>query len=82
MVLFNLQNLKKISMKKIFLAVTCFIFVSALHAQDNVIREAKAPQTLWVVNSNYSKIDKGQLIISLPVQAAIVCLVNKSGDAN
>jgi len=68
-------------MKKILSAVICFICALTIHAQDNVNREAKVPLTQWAVNSNYSKSDKGQLIINLPVQAAMVCLANKSGDA-
>jgi hypothetical protein len=68
-------------MKKIVSAIICFICAVNIHAQDNVNREAKVPLTQWAVNSNYSKSDKGQLIINLPVQAAMVCLVNKSGDA-
>lgn len=68
-------------MKKIFSAITFFISALALHAQDNVNREAKVPLNQWAVNSNYSKSDKGQLIINLPVQAAMVCIVNRSGEA-
>ena len=69
-------------MKKIVSAVTFFICALTVHAQDNVNREAKVPLTQWAVNSNYSKSDKGRLIINLPVEvAAMVCLVNKSGDA-
>lgn len=68
-------------MKKILSAVTFLICALTIHAQDNVNREAKAPLTQWAINSNYSKSDKGQLIINLPVQAAMVCLVNRSGDA-
>jgi hypothetical protein len=68
-------------MKKIFSAVIFFICSVTLYAQDNVNREAKAPLTQWAINSNYSKSDMGQLIINLPVQAAMVCLVNRSGEA-
>ena len=68
-------------MKKILSAVTFFICTLTIHAQDNVNREAKAPLTQWAINSNYSKSDKGQLIINLPVQAATVCIANRSGEA-
>ncbi|MEO5781973.1 MAG: hypothetical protein ABIQ07_01800 [Ginsengibacter sp.] len=68
-------------MKKILSAVTFLICTLTIHAQDNVNREAKVPLSQWATNSNYSKSDKGQLIINLPVQAAMVCLVNRSGDA-
>lgn len=68
-------------MKKILSAATFLICALTIHAQDNVNKEAKVPLTQWAINSNYAKSDKGQLIISLPVQAAMVCLVNRSGDA-
>lgn len=68
-------------MKKILSIITFFICALTIHAQDNVNREAKVPLTQWAVNSNYSKSDKGQLIINLPVQAAMVCIVNRSGEA-
>ena len=68
-------------MKKILSAATFLICALAIHAQDNVNKEAKVPLTQWAINSNYTKSDKGQLIINLPVQAAMVCVVNRSGDA-
>lgn len=68
-------------MKKILSAATFLICALTIHAQANVNKEAKVPLTQWAINSNYTKSDKGQLIISLPVQAAMVCLVNRSGDA-
>ena len=68
-------------MKKILAAVICFSCTLTLHAQDNVKREAKAPLIQWAINSNYSKSDMGQLIINLPVQAAMVCIVNREGEA-
>ena len=68
-------------MKKILSVITFFICTLTIHAQDNVNREAKVPLTQWAVNSNYSKSDKGQLIINLPVQAAMVCIVTRTGEA-
>ena len=68
-------------MKKILSTFTFFICALTVFAQDNINREAKVPLNQWAVNSNYSKSDKGQLIINLPVQAAMVCVVNRSGDA-
>ena len=68
-------------MKKIFSAVIFFICSVTIYAQNNVNMEAKASLTQWAVISNYSKSDKGQLMISLPVQAAMVCIANRSGEA-
>ncbi len=68
-------------MKKIFSAVTFFICSVTIYAQNNVNMEAKASLTQWAVISNYSKSDKGQLMINLPGQAAMVCIVNRSGEA-
>lgn len=67
-------------MKKI---LTFFVFVFStitVHAQDNVNREAKPPVIQWTIKHNYSKSDNGQLLISLPVQATMVCIVNRSGE--
>src|SRR5688572_22993470 len=71
----------KYTMKKIILPVVFFICMYTLHAQDNVNREAKPPLTQWAIKNNYSKSDNGQLMITLPAQAALNCIVNKSGEA-
>ena len=68
-------------MKKILSSFSFFICALTVHAQDNVNREAKVPLNQWAVNSNHSKSEMGQLIINLPVQATMVCIVNRSGEA-
>lgn len=67
-------------MKKILLSLIFFICTAVLYAQDNIIREAKPALNQWTISNNYSKSDGGQLMINLPVQAAMVCIVNRSGQ--
>ena len=66
-------------MKKIILLPGIFFITLSLHAQDNVNREAKPPVTQWTIKNNYSKSDDGQLLIILPAQAALNCIVNPVG---
>lgn len=68
-------------MKKIILSLAFFTCIHSIYAQDNVNREAKPPLTQWAIKNNYSKSDNGQLLIALPAQAALNCIVNKSGEA-
>ncbi|MDB5200499.1 MAG: hypothetical protein JWO92_2462 [Chitinophagaceae bacterium] len=68
-------------MKKILAGISVFIGVHTLHAQENVNRETKPPLNKWSVTNNYSKSDNGQLIINLPVQAVMLCTVNRTGEA-
>lgn len=67
-------------MKKIIASALFLICMHTLHAQDNVNRQAKPPLTQWAIKNNYSKSDNGQLMITLPAQAALNCIVNKSGQ--
>jgi hypothetical protein len=67
-------------MKKIIPALAILICTHSLYAQDNVNREAKPPVTQWTIKNNYSKSDGGQLLITLPAQAALNCVVNPSGQ--
>lgn len=55
-------------MQKITFTVLFFISAISLHAQNK-----------WSVSNNYSKSDGGQLLITLPVQAALNCIVNPVG---
>jgi hypothetical protein len=68
-------------MKKIIQAFAFFICLTSSYAQDNVNREAKTPLNQWAVKNNYSKSEKGQLMITLPAQATVNCIVNRSGEA-
>lgn len=69
-------------MKKILSTLIFFICALTLNAQDNVNREAKPPLNQWAITNNYSlKGATGQLIVSLPVQATIVCIVARKGEA-
>ena len=68
-------------MKKILSAFTFFICLHTVHAQDNLNKESKTSAPLWAIKNNYSKNDNGQLLISLPSQAALTCIVNRSGEA-
>src|ERR1035437_4254206 len=73
---------KIINMKKILSALAFFICVLTLNAQDNGNTEIKSHPNQWAITNNYSlKGATGQLIVSLPVQATMVCLVNRTGDA-
>jgi hypothetical protein len=67
-------------MKKIILSLAIFICIHSIHAQDNINREAKPALTQWAIKNNYSKSDNGQLMITLPAQAALNCIVNRSGE--
>lgn len=67
-------------MKKIISTLAFLICLHSLHAQDNVSREAKPPVTQWAIKNNYSKSDNGQLMITLPAQAALNCIVNRTGE--
>jgi hypothetical protein len=67
------------TMKKIIAAFAFFICTHSLQAQDNIGREAKPPVTQWTIKNNYSKSDYGQLMITLPAQAALNCIVNAVG---
>lgn len=67
-------------MKKILSALAFFICLNSLHAQDNMNREAKPPLVQWTIKNNYSKSDNGQLLILLPVQVALICIVNRTGE--
>ncbi|MGI8582021.1 MAG: hypothetical protein ACR2KX_07490 [Chitinophagaceae bacterium] len=66
-------------MKKILSTFYFFICVITLHAQDG--NKQIKPPTRWGITNNYSKSDNGQLMITLPVQAAIVCIGSRSGEA-
>lgn len=55
-------------MKKILFIFSFFVFAITANAQNK-----------WSVSNNYSKSDGGQLLISLPVQAALNCIVNAVG---
>lgn len=66
-------------MKKILLVSSFLVFALALFAQD-ANKEGK-PLIRWAVTNNYSKSDNGQLMINLPAQAALVCVVNHTGEA-
>ena len=66
-------------MKKILSGVAFLICLQSLHAQDNVNREAKPPVTQWTIKNNYSKSDNGQLLIMLPAQAVLNCIVTPVG---
>ena len=68
------------TMKKIILSAASCIILYSIHAQDIVNREAKPPLTQWAIKNNYSKSDNGQLVITLPAQAALNCIVNRSGQ--
>lgn len=59
-----------------------FICFSDLYAQD-ANKQADTQTIRWSVTNNYSKSDKGQLLINLPFPAAALsCIVNKTGQAN
>lgn len=69
-------------MKIIIPAIAFLICIHSVNGQDNVNREAKLPPvTQWTARDNYSKSDNGQMMINLPVQAALVCIVNRTGEA-
>ena len=55
-----------------------FFMVSA---QEKVNKETQAPIVRWTISNNYSKSNNGQLFIQLPVQGALSCTVNKTGEA-
>ncbi|HUS00704.1 MAG TPA: hypothetical protein VMY77_03210 [Chitinophagaceae bacterium] len=67
-------------MKKIILSAAFCISLYSIHAQDNVNREAKPALTQWAIKNNYSKSNNGQLLITLPAQAALNCIVNRAGE--
>lgn len=68
-------------MKKILSVFALFVFSNLLQAQDNVNKEAKPSVIRWTIKNNYSKSDGGQLLITLPTQAALSCIVNRTGQA-
>lgn len=69
-------------MKLIIPVIIFLICLQSVKGQDNVNREAKLPPVIqWAIRDNYSKSDNGQLLINLPVQAALVCIVNRTGEA-
>ena len=67
-------------MKKILSAFLFFICLHSLYAQDNLNKEVKPSAPQWTIKNNYSKSDNGQLLISLPAQAALTCIVNRTGE--
>lgn len=68
-------------MKNLLLSTVFFICCFTANAQDKSNSENKPQQPQWTITNNYSKSDNGQLIISLPAQAAITCIVNRTGEA-
>ncbi len=69
-------------MKKILLSLIIFIYVVTLHAQPNDNKETKPQPIRGAMITNYSlKGPAGLLIINLPVQATLVCIVNRTGEA-
>lgn len=66
-------------MKKIIPVIAILICTHSLFAQDNIGREGKPPVTQWTIKNNYSKSDGGQLLITLPAQAALICIVTPVG---
>lgn len=68
-------------MKKTLLSLIIFICVLTLHAQPNSNKETKPLLSRWAMIPNYSlKGPNGLLVINLPVQATIACIVNRSGE--
>lgn len=75
------MNSEKSAMIKILTSFILIFIGLTIQAQDNVNRDVKPPVTQWAIKNNFSKSDKGQLLITLPVQAAMVCTVNRAGEA-
>ena len=68
-------------MKKIIPAWFLMLASFAVTAQDKVNKETQTQVVRWTISNNYSKSDNGQLFIQLPVQSALSCIVNKTGEA-
>jgi len=69
-------------MKKTLLSLIIFICVFTLQAQHSDNKENKPQLIRWATVTNYSlKGPAGLLIINLPVQATMVCIVNRTGEA-
>lgn len=67
-------------MKKIIFAFLFFTGMNNLKAQD-VSKEIKSEPIRWGIANNFSlKGDIGQLVINLPVQSTLKCLVNRTGE--
>lgn len=66
-------------MNKIAVILSLLVITLTTNAQDNVNKTSDPVR--WTVSNNYSKSDNGNLIIQLPVQAALTCMVNKTGEA-
>lgn len=68
-------------MKKIIPAGFLMLTFFMVSAQEKVNKETQAPIVRWTISNNYSKSNNGQLFIQLPVQGALSCTVNKTGEA-
>ncbi len=57
------------------------MIISNIFAQDNTNKNAKPQPVQWQSDLNYSlKGPNGQLIIKLPEQASLNCIVNRPGE--